>query len=217
MNFLIMLIVGGIAGWLASMVMRTDGQQGVILNVIVGIIGGFLGGFLLPMVGLSFGGWIWLPGHRADRCDRAARHRQPVPSRPRALKRGSTRMSRTGPATPGPFRLRDHPSATQAGAWSLARSQVRGVRSMPAPSVVIAQRIRHQGEVDAQAEVAAERGLPVVPPAEHAGIVVVQAETVVQPERQQLLQRGAFRGRGQDVRRRSTPPGRARRGRRARC
>src|SRR5690606_12190420 len=35
MNFLIMLIVGGIAGWLASMVMRTDGQQGIILNVIV--------------------------------------------------------------------------------------------------------------------------------------------------------------------------------------
>ena len=58
MKFLIMLIVGGIAGWLASMVMRTDGQQGIILNVVVGIIGGFLGGFLLPMVGLSFGGWI---------------------------------------------------------------------------------------------------------------------------------------------------------------
>lgn len=58
MNFLIMLIVGGIAGWLASMVMRTDGQQGILLNVVVGIIGGFLGGFLLPMVGLSFGGWV---------------------------------------------------------------------------------------------------------------------------------------------------------------
>lgn len=58
MNFLIMLIVGGIAGWLASMVMRTDGQQGIILNVVVGIIGGFLGGFLLPMVGLSFGGLV---------------------------------------------------------------------------------------------------------------------------------------------------------------
>ena len=58
MNFLIMLIVGGIAGWLASMVMRTDGQQGIILNVVVGIIGGFLGGFLLPMVGLSFGGTV---------------------------------------------------------------------------------------------------------------------------------------------------------------
>ena len=58
MNFLIMLIVGGIAGWLASMVMRTDGQQGIILNVVVAIIGGFLGGLLLPMVGLSFGGTL---------------------------------------------------------------------------------------------------------------------------------------------------------------
>ena len=58
MNFIIMLIVGGIAGWLASMLMRTNGQQGIILNIVVGIIGGFLGGWLLPMVGLSFGGWI---------------------------------------------------------------------------------------------------------------------------------------------------------------
>lgn len=58
MNFIIMLIVGGVAGWLASMLMRTDGQQGIILNVVVGIIGGFLGGWLLPMVGLNFGGWI---------------------------------------------------------------------------------------------------------------------------------------------------------------
>ncbi len=59
MNFIIMLIVGGIAGWLASMLMKTDGQQGIILNVVVGIIGGLLGGFLLPMVGLSLGaGWI---------------------------------------------------------------------------------------------------------------------------------------------------------------
>ena len=56
MNFLIYLIVGGIAGWLASIMMKRDGSQGIILNVIVGIIGGFLGGFLLPMVGLSFGG-----------------------------------------------------------------------------------------------------------------------------------------------------------------
>jgi len=55
MNFLIYLIVGGIAGWLASIMMKRDGQQGIILNVIVGIIGGFLGGILLPMVGLSFG------------------------------------------------------------------------------------------------------------------------------------------------------------------
>src|SRR3546814_20930955 len=57
MNFIIMLIVGGIAGWLASMLMRTNGQQGIILNIVVGIIGGFLGGWLLPMGGLSFRGW----------------------------------------------------------------------------------------------------------------------------------------------------------------
>lgn len=58
MNFLIYLIVGGIAGWLASLMMKRDGSQGIILNVIVGIIGGFLGGFLLPMVGLSFAGTL---------------------------------------------------------------------------------------------------------------------------------------------------------------
>ena len=56
MNFIIMLIVGGIAGWLASMLMKTDGQQGIFLNIVVGIIGGLLGGFLLPMVGLAIGG-----------------------------------------------------------------------------------------------------------------------------------------------------------------
>lgn len=58
MNFLIYLIVGGIAGWLASIMMKRDGQQGIILNVVVGIIGGFLGGYLLPMVGLAFAGTI---------------------------------------------------------------------------------------------------------------------------------------------------------------
>ena len=43
MNFLIWLAVGGIIGWVASMVMKTDAQQGVFLNVIVGIVGAFLG------------------------------------------------------------------------------------------------------------------------------------------------------------------------------
>jgi len=52
MNFIIWLVVGGIIGWLASMVMRTDAQQGVLLNVIVGIIGAILGGWLIsPLVG----------------------------------------------------------------------------------------------------------------------------------------------------------------------
>jgi uncharacterized membrane protein YeaQ/YmgE (transglycosylase-associated protein family) len=52
MNFIIWLVVGGIIGWLASIVMRTDAQQGMFLNVVVGIIGAMLGGFLLaPMFG----------------------------------------------------------------------------------------------------------------------------------------------------------------------
>ena len=52
MNFIIWLIVGGLIGWIASIIMHTDGQQGVILNVIVGIIGALLAGFVLaPMFG----------------------------------------------------------------------------------------------------------------------------------------------------------------------
>jgi uncharacterized membrane protein YeaQ/YmgE (transglycosylase-associated protein family) len=52
MNFIIWLVIGGIIGWLASMVMRTDAQQGVILNVVVGIVGAMLGGWLLsPLLG----------------------------------------------------------------------------------------------------------------------------------------------------------------------
>ncbi|GAA0454033.1 MULTISPECIES: GlsB/YeaQ/YmgE family stress response membrane protein [Sphingomonas] len=42
MGVIIWLIVGGVVGWLASMVMRTDAQQGIILNVVVGIIGAFI-------------------------------------------------------------------------------------------------------------------------------------------------------------------------------
>ncbi|SNT00941.1 Uncharacterized membrane protein YeaQ/YmgE, transglycosylase-associated protein family [Noviherbaspirillum humi] len=52
MNFIIWIVVGGILGWLASLVMRTDAQQGIFLNVIVGIIGALLGGWLLaPLFG----------------------------------------------------------------------------------------------------------------------------------------------------------------------
>jgi uncharacterized membrane protein YeaQ/YmgE (transglycosylase-associated protein family) len=52
MNIIIWLIVGGLIGWLASLVMRTDAQQGIVLNVVVGIVGALLGGFLLsPLVG----------------------------------------------------------------------------------------------------------------------------------------------------------------------
>ena len=54
MGILIWLIVGGIVGWLASLIMRTDGQQGIILNVVVGIVGALLAGWLIsPLVGLG--------------------------------------------------------------------------------------------------------------------------------------------------------------------
>lgn len=53
-NFIIWLIVGGLVGWLASMVMKTDGQQGLILNIVVGIVGALLAGwFLSPLLGVS--------------------------------------------------------------------------------------------------------------------------------------------------------------------
>ena len=52
MNIIIWLIVGGIIGWLASMIMKTDAQQGILLNVVVGIVGAFIGGWLIgPLVG----------------------------------------------------------------------------------------------------------------------------------------------------------------------
>jgi uncharacterized membrane protein YeaQ/YmgE (transglycosylase-associated protein family) len=54
MNFIIWLIVGGVIGWLASIVMKTDGQQGMFLNVVVGIAGAMIAGFIIsPMVGIS--------------------------------------------------------------------------------------------------------------------------------------------------------------------
>jgi uncharacterized membrane protein YeaQ/YmgE (transglycosylase-associated protein family) len=52
-NFIVWLIVGGVIGWVASMIMRTDGQQGAILNVVVGIIGAAIGGWVIsPLVGV---------------------------------------------------------------------------------------------------------------------------------------------------------------------
>jgi uncharacterized membrane protein YeaQ/YmgE (transglycosylase-associated protein family) len=48
------LIVGGVVGWLASIIMRTDAQQGIFLNVIVGIVGALLAGFVVsPMLGIG--------------------------------------------------------------------------------------------------------------------------------------------------------------------
>lgn len=53
MNFVIWIIFGALAGWLASMFMGTDKQQGALLNIILGIVGAFVGGFIFNMFGAS--------------------------------------------------------------------------------------------------------------------------------------------------------------------
>ena len=46
MGIIMFLIVGGVIGWLASLIMRTDAQQGILLNILVGVVGSFIGGML---------------------------------------------------------------------------------------------------------------------------------------------------------------------------
>lgn len=48
-GFIAWLIIGGLAGWIASKFMGTDAQQGIVLNIVVGVVGAFLGGFLLSL------------------------------------------------------------------------------------------------------------------------------------------------------------------------
>jgi uncharacterized membrane protein YeaQ/YmgE (transglycosylase-associated protein family) len=51
-NFIVWLVLGGIIGWLASLIMRTDAQQGLFLNIVVGVIGALVGGFFIsPLLG----------------------------------------------------------------------------------------------------------------------------------------------------------------------
>ena len=52
MGLILWLVIGGVVGWLASIVMKRDGSQGIFLNIVVGIVGAMLGGWLIgPMVG----------------------------------------------------------------------------------------------------------------------------------------------------------------------
>ena len=50
------IIIGGLAGWIASKIMKTDAQQGILLNIVVGVIGGVIGGFLLKVFGVDVEG-----------------------------------------------------------------------------------------------------------------------------------------------------------------
>jgi uncharacterized membrane protein YeaQ/YmgE (transglycosylase-associated protein family) len=52
MSFILWLVVGGVLGWVASMIMGTNDKQGIFLNIVVGIVGAFLGGLILsPLFG----------------------------------------------------------------------------------------------------------------------------------------------------------------------
>ena len=66
MGIIAWLIFGGLAGWIASMIMGTDAQQGLLMNIIVGIVGAFIGGFIARLLGFGdesfaffdIGSWI---------------------------------------------------------------------------------------------------------------------------------------------------------------
>lgn len=51
MGIIAWIILGGIAGWIGSLIMKTDASQGILMNVVVGIVGAFLGGFLFSFFG----------------------------------------------------------------------------------------------------------------------------------------------------------------------
>ena len=62
MGIIVTLIIGGVIGWLASLLMKTNAQMGIIANIVVGIVGAGLGGWLAGALGLvavgSVGAWI---------------------------------------------------------------------------------------------------------------------------------------------------------------
>lgn len=60
LSILAWIIIGGLAGWIASKIKGTDAQQGIGLNIVVGIVGGLLGGFLLSLIGVDVEGGNWI-------------------------------------------------------------------------------------------------------------------------------------------------------------
>ncbi len=53
MSFILWLIIGALAGWIASMIMKTNAEQGLLIDIIVGIIGAFIGGYVVSFFGVD--------------------------------------------------------------------------------------------------------------------------------------------------------------------
>ncbi|MFN8097989.1 MAG: GlsB/YeaQ/YmgE family stress response membrane protein [Dermatophilaceae bacterium] len=60
MSILAWIVIGGLAGWIASKIMGTDAQQGLLMNIVVGIVGGLLGGWILALFGGNPMGDGWI-------------------------------------------------------------------------------------------------------------------------------------------------------------
>lgn len=57
-GIIITLVVGGLIGWVASILMKTNAQMGLIANIVIGIVGAFIGGWLGGLLGISIAGWV---------------------------------------------------------------------------------------------------------------------------------------------------------------
>jgi uncharacterized membrane protein YeaQ/YmgE (transglycosylase-associated protein family) len=53
MNLLLWIVLGALAGWVASLIMKTDEQQGALMNIVLGIVGALVGGFIMSLFGLE--------------------------------------------------------------------------------------------------------------------------------------------------------------------
>jgi len=56
MSFILWLVIGGVIGWLASIIMKTNAQMGILANIIVGIVGAWLGSWLAGLLGVAASG-----------------------------------------------------------------------------------------------------------------------------------------------------------------
>ncbi len=52
-SFIIWILVGALAGWIASMIMKTDAQMGALANIVVGIVGAIIGGWMVGLFGID--------------------------------------------------------------------------------------------------------------------------------------------------------------------